>query len=319
MLAFVGRRLALGMLTLVGASILVFALTNLIPGDIVRNVVMAGDSAEYVDEETIQLIREKLGLNRPQWVQYFDWMRRVFTGEMGFSYKEKVSVGSMVRDRIMPTMHVAFQAVLLAWIFGLPLGIISAIRRNSAIDFISRIISVLGLAIPFFWIGILIVWISAVHFSYFPPLIYEPPWINPWISFQKTIGASVVLALLLMAYIARMSRGALLEVLQEDYVRTARAKGLREHVVIIRHALKIALLPVLTLSAVQLGKLLGGTVVVEQIFNIHGLGSMTIDAVINKDVSVVQNAVLLLSFVFVIVNLLNDLLLGWLDPRIRRT
>ena len=315
---FLLRRAGLGLITLVGASILVFVLTNTLSSNVVMEVLMGGEGGASIPQKTIDKIMHNLGYDRPLVVQYFDWMRKIGTGEMGYSYTYKSQVGELIKLRITPTIHIAIQAVTLSWIFGLPLGLISALRRNSATDYAARVISILGLSVPYFWIGVMVVWVMATQFGWFPPLVYVPFWRDPWVSTTQTLGPSAILAFTLMAYIARMSRSTLLEVLREDYIRTARAKGLRERTVIRRHALKIAVLPVLTLSAVHLGRVLGGSVVAEIVFSIQGLGSFTVEAVIRRDIVIVQNVVLLLSGVFVLVNTLSDMLLGWLDPRIRQ-
>lgn len=316
---FLVRRSLLALVTLVGATVLIFILTNVLSGDVVMEVLFGGEGGGKIPQEVVDAIRHKLGYDRPLVIQYFDWMRKVFTFEFGYSYVWKEPVGNLIQMRLAPTLHIAFQAVLLSWVLGLPLGIISALRRNTITDYAARLISILGLSVPYFWIAVLAVWVLATQYHWFPPLEYVPLWRDPWESTTQTIGPSLTIALLLMAYIARLARSSLLEVMREDYIRTARSKGLSEKLVITRHALKIALLPVMTLSVVHLGRTLGGSVVAETVFGIKGLGGMTIEAVIRRDVVVVQNVVLLMSFVFVIANTISDLLLGWLDPRIRQT
>ena len=316
--AFLVRRSAFALVTIIGASILIFMLTSVLPGDVVLEVLMGEQGAGMVPQEVVDSIRHRLGYDKPPVIQYLDWIGKIFTGEFGYSYTHKTPIPDLIKLRITPTVHIAVQAVVLSWIFGLPLGLISALRRNSPTDYVSRVISVLGLSVPYFWVGVIVVWVLATQFTWYPPLEYQPPWSNPWVSTQQVIGASAILSLSLMAYIARLSRSAMLEVMREDFIRTARAKGLRERTIITRHALKIAVLPVLTLSAVHLGRILGGSVVAETVFGIDGLGRLTIEAVIRRDVVIVQNVVLLLSVVFVLVNLFSDMLLGWLDPRIRQ-
>ena len=289
MISFLLRRSGLGLLAIVGASMVIFALTNILPGDVVLEAVLGGVSGGRVPQETIDAMRHQLGHDKPIVAQYWDWIRKIGAGEFGYSFIYKDTVGHVLGPRMTPTIHIAIQAVVLSWFLGLPLGLISALRRNSVIDHFSRFVSVLGLSLPFFWIGALVVWVMATKFGWFPPLEYVPPWRNPWISTTQTIAPSVSIAIGLMAYISRMSRSTLLEVLREDYIRTARAKGLAERTVIWRHAMKLALLPVLTLSAVGLGRVLGGSVVVETVFGINGLGRATIDAVIRHDISIVQN------------------------------
>jgi peptide/nickel transport system permease protein len=320
MLSFIARRLGISIFTILGASIVVFSFTQLLPGDVVSYALFGGEGGmSSISDETVAAMKKKMGIDRPLPVQYLSWLKDIGTGEMGYSLIEKGTVREVLQRRILPTAQLAIQAVLLSWIIGLPLGIISALRQGSVLDYISRFISIIGLSLPSFWVGIMIVWIMATQFSYFPPLEYLAPWQNPWISFQITITASVVLGFILMAYIARMSRSSMLEVMSEDFIRTARSKGLRERVVIVRHALKIGVLPVLTLSAVHMGAVLGGTAVIEQVFNINGLGRTVVESVIKRDIIVVQNVVVMLTGFFIILNLATDLMYGWLDPRIRRT
>jgi peptide/nickel transport system permease protein len=210
-------------------------------------------------------------------------------------------------------------AVVISWLIGLPVGILSATKQDTPIDYAARVATILGLAVPSFWLGALIVLLLMTRFNWFPPLRYSYLWENPWANLQQTGFPALVLGLFLAAYAARMTRSAVLEIIREDYIRTARAKGLREFVVMGRHVLKNALLPVVTLSGVQLGARLSSSVVVEKVFNVPGLGRTLVQAITEMDYMVIQNLALTYAAAFTVINLGVDLVYGWLDPRIKYT
>jgi len=217
------------------------------------------------------------------------------------------------------TVEISVLAIILSWVVGLPVGVLSAFRQNSLLDYIARFFTILFLAVPGFWLGAMIVLVLLLWWDYAPPLGVVNIWQNPAQNLQIVWGPSVVLGLAVSAYIARMTRSSLLEIVREDYIRTARAKGLREQAVILKHALRNASLPIITLSGVLFGFLLSGTVVVEQAFNVPGLGKAMVEAFVTLDYAVIQNLVLLYSIVFIAINLLVDISYAWLDPRIRYT
>lgn len=316
---FLVKRLLLAVLVLFGASVLIFLIMRVLPGDVALFVLGQGEGSSKVTESQLQHVREALGLNRPLILQYTDWMRSVLTGEMGQSYFRASSVGDMVKQRGFITFEIALLSVVFSWMIGVPLGIVAALKQNSPMDFLSRIIAILGLAVPNFWLGLLFLFFLSNQFHWFPPLIFIQPWDNPWINFQQVWAPSLVLAVALGGYVARMTRSSFLDVTREDFVRTAQSKGLRYSVIVTRHMMKIALVPVITLSSVQLSALLGATVIVETVFALEGLGSMVVHAVLTRDVGVVQSLVLLFATGVVIVNLLVDIVHGWMDPRIRVT
>jgi peptide/nickel transport system permease protein len=258
-----------------------------------------------------------LGLSDPLPVQYLRWMRDIATGSLGRSFFRGDQVAAMILHRGPISIEIGLLSVVISWLVGLPVGIVSAFRPNSLPDNVARSLSVLFIAIPGFWLGMLLVLAALFWFNYKAPLGVVHLWQDPWANLQLVVGPAVVLGLGQGAYIARMSRSCLLEVILEDYVRTARAKGLREARVVIRHALPNALLPVITLSGILMGFVLGGSVAVEQAFGVPGLGRALVTAVIERDIVVVQNLVLLYAVIFVFVNVLVDLSYSWLDPRIR--
>src|SRR5256712_2409502 len=262
-------------------------------------------------------IMEDLGLSDPLPVQYARWMHDITTGSLGRSFFRGEKVSDVILHRGPLSAEIGLLAVLISWLVGIPVGIISAFRPNSLSDNVARSFAILFLAIPGFWLGMLIVLACLLWFNYKAPLVVVHLWENPWANLQLVIGPAIVLGLGQGAYIARMSRSCLLEVVREDYVRTARAKGLKEALVVMRHALPNALLPVITLSGILMGFVLGGSVAVEQAFGVPGLGRALVVAVIERDTIVVQNLVMLYAVIFVFINVAVDLSYAWLDPRIR--
>ncbi|MEA2743292.1 MAG: peptide/nickel transport system permease protein [Acetobacteraceae bacterium] len=316
MYSYVVRRLLFGALTILGVSIIVFIVLRLLPGDPLVAIfgpdgftkLSAADRANYMKE---------LGLSDPLIVQYLDWINAIAHGNFGRSFFRSESVADMIWRRGPLTAEIGIIAVILSWIVGIPVAIVSALRPNSLGDNISRFMSILFLAIPGFWLGMLIMLASLFWFGYRAPLTGASLFSDPWSNLQLVIGPAVVLGLGQAAYIARMARSSLLEVIREDYVRTARAKGLNRRLVITWHALPNALLPVITLSGVLLGFVLAGSIPVERAFGTPGLGYAMFIAVNERDVFVMQNLVLLYSVVFVLLNILVDITIAWLDPRIR--
>ncbi|TMJ64178.1 MAG: ABC transporter permease, partial [Alphaproteobacteria bacterium] len=259
----------------------------------------------------------ELGLSDPLLVQYFNWVKDIARGDFGRSFFRAESVADMILRRGPLTAEIAAISVVLSWVVGIPVAIVSALRSNSAADNIARFFSILFIAIPGFWLGMLIVLASLFWFGYRPPLAGVSLVADPLANLQIVIGPAVVLGLGQAAYIARMARSSLLEVVREDYVRTARAKGLSGRLVISLHALPNALLPVITLSGILLGLVLAGSIPVERAFGTPGLGYAMFTAVSERDVFVMQNLVFLYAVVFVLLNILVDIVIAWLDPRIR--
>jgi peptide/nickel transport system permease protein len=312
------RRALLFLPTLLLATIMVFALFWIVPGDPALAILggSEGDSGS-VSPEQLQQLRQRLGLDRPIYVQYASWLGGVLHGDLGTSLWYKTSVWAQLKDRFLVTMELAVMAILLAFCAAVPLGIISAVKQDTGFDYCSRVFSVVGIALPTFWLGILIVYALASFFQWLPPLGYATLWDDPLLNLQQLIFPALTLAFADLAFVARVTRSAMLEVMREDYLRTARAKGVREMTVIGRHALKNVLLPVVTVSGYQFGRLLGGVIIVESIFVVPGMGTLLIDSIVHRDFIVIQAVVLLIAAVVLVLNLLIDLLYGLLDPRIR--
>jgi len=312
------RRALLFIPTLLVATILVFTLFWIVPGDPALTILAGGEGESgSVSVEQLQQLRQTLGLDRPIHVQYASWLWNVLRGDLGTSLWYKTPVWNQLKDRFLVTMELAVMAIVLAVCAAVPLGVISAVKQDTGLDYLSRIFSSIGIALPTFWLGILIVYALASFFEWLPPLGYATVWDDPLLNLQQLILPALTLAFNDLAFTARVTRSSMLEVLREDYLRTARAKGLVERLVIGRHALKNALLPVLTVSGYQFARLLGGVIIVESIFVVPGMGTLLIDSIIHRDFIVLQAIVLLIAAVVLILNLMVDLSYGVLDPRVR--
>ena len=310
------RRAGYAAITLLGVSLSVFVILRILPGDPLVAILGAEGHAQMKPADRARIMAE-LGLSDPLPVQYVRWLGDIAAGRLGKSFFRGDTVAEQILHRGPISAEIGVLALIVSWLVGLPVGILSAFKPNSMPDGIARALSVTFIAIPGFWLGMLIVLALLFWFGYKAPIVIVHFWTNPWQNLQIVVGPAVVLGLAQGAYIARMSRSCMLEVISEDFVRTARAKGLREWLVVMRHALPNALLPVITISGVLLGFVLGGSVAVEQAFGVPGLGRALVTAVIERDIIVVQNLVLLYAVIFVGVNVLVDLSYAWLDPRIR--
>jgi peptide/nickel transport system permease protein len=310
------RRALFALGTLIGVSLIIFVVLRILPGDPLVAILGVEGHAKMAPADRAAIMHD-LGLSDSLPVQYARWMRDIATGQLGKSFFRGDTVTDLILHRGPLSAEIAFLALIISWLAGLPVGILSAIRPNGWADAVVRSLSVLFIAVPGFWLGLLIVLALLFWFGYKAPIIIVQLWENPWENFQLIIGPAMVLGLAQGAYIARMARSCLLEVIREDYVRTARAKGTAERAVVMRHALPNALLPVITISGVLLGFVLGGSVAVEQAFGVPGLGRALVVAIIERDIIVVQNLVLLYAAIFVLVNVLVDMSYAWLDPRIR--
>src|SRR2546427_4753922 len=311
------RRMLLFVPTLLVATILVFTLFWIVPGDPALTILGGEGDSGAVSPEQLQQLRQTLGLNRPLHVQYANWLGNVLRGDLGTSLWYKTPVGHQLKDRFLVTMELAVMAILLAVCAAVRLGIASAVKQDTGLDYLSRIFSSIGIALPTFWLGILIVYFLAYFFEWLPPLGYATVCDDPLLNLQQLILPALTLAFNDLAFTARVTRSSMLEVMREDYLRTARAKGLKELRVVGRHALKNALLPVLTVSGYQFARLLGGVIIVESIFVVPGMGTLLIDSIIHRDFIVLQAIVLLIAAVVLILNLMVDLSYGVLDPRVR--
>ena len=315
MQGYILRRLLYAIPTVIGVSIIIFLAMRVVPGDPV--VVMFGDEPELIRPEDRAKIEADLGLSDPLPVQYLKWMKDIGTGKLGVSFWRGDTVADLIKRRGPITVEIAVLAIILAWVIGVPVGILSALHQDSVADYAARFFTVLFLAIPSFWLASLAVLLFLFVWGWGAPLGVINIWDNPIQNLQIVLRPAIVLGLAVSAYVARMTRSTLLEVIREDYIRTARAKGLRERMVVWRHALRNTMLPVVTLSGVLFGFMLGGSVVLEQAFGVPGLGRALVEAFVDIDYIVIQNLVLLYGLVFVVINLLIDISYAWLDPRIR--
>ena len=302
--------------TVIGVSLIVFVVLRILPGDPLVALLGVEGHAKMTPADRAVIMKD-LGFSDSLPVQYVRWLRDIASGQLGKSFFRGDTVRDLILHRGPLSAEIAIVALIISWLVGLPVGILSAVRPNGWADAITRFLSILFIAIPGFWLSMLLVLALLFWFGYKSPILVVHLWEDPWQNLQIIIGPAIVLGLAQGAYIARMSRSCLLEVIREDYVRTARAKGAVERAVVLRHALPNALLPVVTISGVLLGFVLGGSVAVEQAFGVPGLGRALVTAIIERDIIVVQNLVLLYALIFVAVNALVDLSYAWLDPRIR--
>ncbi len=309
------KRIGLFIPTVLLVTVIVFVVMRLIPGDPALAILSADDAA-YTEQELHEL-RVELGTDRSIVIQYLDWMGGLLRGDFGTSFWWNGPVMDRLAERIPVTIELAILGILLAVICAVPLGVISAIRPDSPLDYVSRVFTLVGISIPTFFSGILLTLLLIRAFGWLPPLGYEDVWEDPWSNVKQMMLPALALGFYDMAFIARVTRSSMMEILREDYMRTARSKGLREHIVLSRHGLKNAVLPILTISGWQFGRLFGGTVIIERIFLIPGIGQLLIDAVFQRDFPTIQAIIVIVAVSIVIINLLVDLLYGWLDPRIR--
>jgi peptide/nickel transport system permease protein len=311
---YLAQRLGIALLTLFGMSLVIFFLLRLAPGDIV-DILFA--SAGYVNPSEKQAILRELGMDRPYWVQYLDWVKQLVTGDLGKSYRYDLPAWQIIRPLIPVTLELAALAVVVSVVLGVPFGVISAVKQDTAIDYVLRVISLAGLSMPAFWLGMVIILGMVTWLGWIPPLTYVRPTENfPLHALQFGLPALAV-GYRSSALIMRITRSSLLEVLREDYIRTAWAKGQGSRVVIWRHALKNAILPVVTVIGIEFAFLIGGLVVTETVFNLPGVARFLVQAILWRDYPIVQNLVMFIAIVVIVSNLLVDMLYGVLDPRVR--
>ena len=307
------RRLGQVLPTLLILSVLVFALQQLMPGD--PALILAGE--ERGDPEVLAQIRAELMLDRPLWEQYGHWLWRVLHGDFGFSWRIRLPVSELILAKLPVTFQLAAMSFVLGVGMGVPLGVLSAVWKGRWLDWLVNAVALFGISTPNFWMGIMMILLFSVQLGWLPPSGYVPLWEDPWMSLQTTIMPAFVLGTGVASILMRHTRAAMLGALSQDYVRTARAKGLAERVVVFRHALRNALVPVVTLGTIEFGKLLAGAVLTEQIFTIPGFGKLVVDAVFNRDYPVVQGVVLATALIFVLLSLVADVLYMLINPRLR--
>ena len=314
---YVMRRLLLFVPTLLGASLLIFILLRVVPGDIAEILVyQTGSESSAIQQKQVQQIRAELGLDKPVVLQYVDWMRDALAGDLGQSYVQRRPVAEILKERLPRSLELAVLTIVLAVVWAIPLGVVSAVRQNSWADYLARMLSISGLSLPIFFTGVLILYCLVRFFRWLPPLEFVEFWRDPAENLKQLIWPALAQAWYISAPIARLTRSQMLEVIRQDYVRTARAKGLAERAVVYRHALRNSLLPVVTFVGWWGGRLLGGLVIVEIIFSVPGMGSALAQAVAQRDYPTVQAMVFVMALIFLSLNLLVDLVYGWLDPRI---
>lgn len=312
MTRYIFRRLLLTIPVLFFVSLIVFSLIALIPGDPAR--IMLGEEAS---REALEVLRRQMGLDRPMLVRYVIWMGRVVRGDLGQSVRDGRSVALTLAQKIPVTAELAVTSLLVAWVIAIPAGALAAWKRRTVVDYAATTVSLAGISIPNFWLGIMLIYLLAVNWRWLPPSGYVEPWVDLGRNLRLMIMPSVVLGTALAALVMRLLRSSMIEVLGSDYIRTARAKGLADAVLITRHAMKNAMIPVATIMGLQLGGLLGGAVITETIFAVPGVGRLAVESILTRDYPMVQGVVLFAAVAVVGVNLLVDLAYGLLDPRIR--
>lgn len=317
MLQYLLRRLLLAFLTIFGVTIVIFVTMRVLPGDPLAMIYGESTGIYVLSEEQVAAARASLGLDQPLHIQYLDWMADVATGDLGHSFWVDTPISDTILRRGPITAQIALIAIVMAWVIGIPVGIISAVWRETWLDYILRFFVTLFMAIPSFWLGLAMILFTVLVLNWRPSITIVQVWENPRENFLMIVGPSVAMGIGIGALIARMTRTTVLETLREDYVRTARAKGLAEWSLLLRHVLKNALLPVITISGLSLAGLLGGSVAVERAFGFPGLGSALAQGAVERDWMMVQNLTLIFAVTFVFINLLIDILYAWIDPRIR--
>jgi peptide/nickel transport system permease protein len=309
---YIVRRLLLAVVTLIGVSLLIFLIMWVIPGDVA--VAILGDGA---NPERVAALREQMGLNDSWYVQYGRWVKDIGSGNLGTSlFIANRPVKQLIVEHLPISVNLAVYTMTFAVIVGIALGTISGIWRDTWVDYLCRIFSVIGLSVPVFWLGVMILLTLVRVYAWTPQLVWISPFDNLWANVQQMFWPAVTLGYFQVAFIARMTRSSLLEVLTEDYIRTARAKGLWERTVVIKHALRNVVIPIVTIGSIQFVALLGGVVVTERVFNLKGWGTLLVNGVINHDYPLVQTMIFIFAGVVVVANLLTDILYAWLDPRI---
>ena len=311
---YLARRAVWTVLAILGVSVLIFFLVRLLPGNIVD--IIAGTEGQLSRAQRAAVLQE-FGLDQPLPIQYLRWIGNMLRGNFGWSFRTGQPVAALIVSRLPITIELALLAVLSVAVVGIPLGVVASVSRSVRVRTLVQIVGVLGLSLPNFWIAILLIIGASTLFGWLPALIYVTPWADPWVNLQQMFLPVLSLSLGLSAVVVRMTRSSMLEVLGQDFIRVARAKGLATRAILLRHALRNALVPIVTVLGLQTGFLLGGVVITEQIFGLPGLGWTLLNGVYQRDYPVVQGTVMVFAVTFVLVNLLVDLLYTYLDPRIR--
>ena len=313
---YVVKRLLAMIPTLLGVAVLIFVLLRIVPGDVVEARYLTQGS-QFQSQDLMDQERKKLGLDKPLWQQFTTWMAGLVRLDFGLSMWTGAPITEEIKLRFALSLQLAIMASLLAQLLAIPLGILAAVKQDTWVDYAVRVFSIAGLATPSFWLGIMMILTMLIVFKWVPPMVFTPLWVNPWENLAQLIWPALAVGYRYSAVGTRMMRSAMLEVLREDYIRTARAKGLWLKLILSRHALKNAILPVLTVMSLEFAFLLGGLVVTEQVFNLNGLGMLFVDAISHRDYTLVQALVMLVATFFLLINFFVDIAYAWIDPRIR--
>lgn len=314
--AYIIRRVGQSLIVILIVTVLVFIGMRMLPGDPIYLIFNPNQLKNFTPEQ-IQQLRHDAGLDKPLVTQYFDWMGGIFKGNLGNSILSKTPISVELDKRIPVTAYIGFIAFLISIIIGIPFGVISAIRRGTWLDTLVTAVANLGITVPIFWLGIMMIWLFAVHWHWLPVMGYTSPFKNFGMSTKQLVMPVICESIFAIAGNTRQARSSMLEVLRQDYIRTAWSKGLKERAVIIKHALKNGLIPIVTLAGMGIAGIVGGSVLVEQVFNIPGMGRLAVDSLFQHDYPYVQGITLVMTSIVVLANLLVDLSYGWLDPRIR--
>ena len=313
---YIFKRLLAMIPTLLGVAVLIFVLLRVVPGDVVEARYLAQGS-QFQSQDLMNQERAKLGLDQPLWKQFTTWMAGIARLDFGLSMWTGSPITEEIKLRFALSLQLAIMASLLAQVLAIPLGILAAVKQDTWVDYAVRVFSIAGLATPSFWLGILMILGMLIVFKWVPPMVFTPLWVDPWQNLVQLIWPALAVGYRYSAVGTRMMRSAMLEVLREDYIRTARAKGLWLKLILSRHALKNAILPVLTIMSLEFAFLLGGLVVTEQVFNLNGIGKLFVETVARADYTMVQALVMLVAVFFILINFAVDLLYAVFDPRIR--
>jgi peptide/nickel transport system permease protein len=313
---YILKRLAAMIPTLLGVAVLIFVLLRIVPGDVVEARYLTQGS-QFQSQDLMNQERAKLGLDQPLWKQFTSWMAGLARLDFGLSMWTGAPITEEIKLRFALSLQLAIMASLLAQVLAIPLGILAAVKQDTWVDYVVRVFSIAGLATPSFWLGILMILCMLIVFKWVPPMVFTPLWVNPWENLAQLIWPALAVGYRYSAVGTRMMRSAMLEVLREDYIRTARAKGLWLKLILTRHALRNAILPVLTVMSLEFAFLLGGLVVTEQVFNLNGLGMLFVEAISHRDYTLTQALVMLVATFFLFVNFFVDIAYAWIDPRIR--
>ena len=316
MTAYIIRRILMGIVVILIVTIMIFLFIRLLPGDPLIIYISQTDMQELTEEQLYEL-RVKFGLDKTMPLQYIDWLGGIFTGDFGLSIYYDVDVGHLISERMPITVYLGVLAFVISSVLGISFGVICALRRGTWIDTLVTFLANIGITVPSFWAGIILIYLLALKAGWLPVFGYTSPFDDFWLSLKRVIMPVICLSLFSVASLTRLTRSSMLEVVQQDYIRTAWSKGLRERMIIMRHTIKNALIPVVTVLGLQVAFIFGGSVLIETVFNIPGIGRLMTQSVMQQDFQVIQAGILIIAVVVVLSNLVVDISYGWLDPRIR--